>query len=139
MRTVLLVASPKLLVDGRALRNTHTHLQLQRPNSGVQLPVVALQLLLKRLNVQLLPKPGHEALIVGAVSVNAGVKLRQRNGGRRYLAGVRRSARQRDRGERGGGVPPISEHRWRRTRAPRPLHTSTSKRPIAAASGGTCG
>ncbi len=88
MRTVLLVASPKLLVDGRALRNTHTHLLLQRPNSGVQLPVVALQLLLKRLNVQLLPEPGHEALIVGAVPVNAGVKLRQRNGGRRYLAAL---------------------------------------------------
>jgi hypothetical protein len=54
--------------------------------------------------VQLLPEPGHEALIVGAVPVNAGVKLRQRNGGRRYLAGVRRSAaRGSGTGGRGGG------------------------------------
>ncbi len=80
MSTVPLIASPKLLVDSRALRDSH--LLLQHTNSGVKLLVVALQLLLKRLNVKLLPEPGHEALIVGAVPVKAGVKLRQRNGGR---------------------------------------------------------
>ena len=73
MSTVLLIASLKLIVDANA--HGGAHLLPQNTNCGTELLVVALQLLLKRLNMKLLPKPGHDALVIRIVLLKAGFKL----------------------------------------------------------------
>ncbi len=80
MHALLLDARIELLLLVCSAR-LHVHLPLQMRNRTLKLLVVPLQLVLQRLHMQLLPEPAHKAIEVGVVRLEAGVQLREGNGG----------------------------------------------------------